>query len=534
MMKSTPGSRESIHVAGSVFFVSSAGRVLKLPIPSSCHRDPLTWRPSKRFFAFFALQFYSVVSALGVNLPGLLTTAFGVEFGHNDTGPFSIESLSSAMTLFTGLGYIVGIPLSLAVGRRPVILGASVVTSAATLWAGNAGDFYQLLIALSIQALACGVSVGLSVLIIIDATFIHERPNALSLMWCLVSAVIRLSMIILPFSADLNHYWRCVYVVWVGPCVVAFVLLWAFVPETFFMRPPIALDGRILVQGGSEKVQVYEDWEEKDGSDCVRPPPDLPPKSAFWSRFKIARAPGSSYKAMWATYVQMFLCILNPLTFWVSLLTGVILSGVIFLNLVQPTLLAEQHGGTHSIESVSVLLGAAGIVGSVLAFPATGPFASWFIRYSSLRNSGVRHAEVYLPIFAIPVVSGLVSVILNGLAIHNNWPPYWLYITSAISIFSYLTGSVAFTLWITEAFPRWAAAALAVQLFTGNMTSFGIGTAVLRWCKTREIIPPTAIISGLILCLGVLAVPAAFYGKNVRQYIQGRWSDSQRGALRPQ
>lgn len=73
--------RDSLHVAGSVFFVSSAGKVLKLPIPSTSHRDPLTWRPSRRALAFVALQFYSVVASFEVNLPGIVMLAIKDEFG---------------------------------------------------------------------------------------------------------------------------------------------------------------------------------------------------------------------------------------------------------------------------------------------------------------------------------------------------------------------------------------------------------------------------------------------------------------------
>jgi vacuolar-type H+-ATPase catalytic subunit A/Vma1 len=47
-------------------------------------------------------------------------------------------------------------------------------------------------------------------------------------------------------------------------------------------------------------------------------------------------------------------------------------------------------------------------------------------------------------------------------------------------------------------------------------------------------VEPTVLISVLIGVLGTLAVPAAFWGKTVRQYIHGRWSDSERTALRPQ
>ncbi|KAM0347619.1 hypothetical protein ACHAPU_004632 [Fusarium lateritium] len=532
-MASSATKRESLPTSGSVFFISSAGRVLKLPIPSRSFRDPLTWSWSKRFLAFFALQCLSIATSFELNLPGLLIVAIRNEFEAKDTSPLGVDSLSSAMTLLTGVGYLISIPLSIAVGRRPVFVGAAALTTLSTMWAGYAGNFHQLLAAVSFQALAAGSATGMCVLIIIDATFIHERPNALSLFWCSGSALIKLSTLILPLTTDVASSWRCVYKIWFAFCVAALILVVLFVPETYFLRPPVALDGRVLVQSSSEKVQVYGGWDEVEDIRKERPLPDIPTSWSLMSNLKVSRAPGTSWRSAAVTYGQMLLCILNPLTFWVSLLTGVSLSGVIFLNLTQPAALIQEAGGKN-LDTINIMLGITGTVGSLLAFPFTGPLASWFTRYHTLRNGGVRHAEIYLAVFSIPVATGFLSVVLNGAAIVNGWHISWIYITSALSIISYLTGNVAFTLWITEAFPRWAAAALAVQLFTGNMVGFGIGSSITPWVRENHITQPTVLISTLLLLMGALAVPAAFWGKTVRQYIQGRWSDSERTALRPQ
>ncbi|KAG8675922.1 hypothetical protein FPOAC1_001917 [Fusarium poae] len=529
----TAAKRESLPTAGSVFFVSSNGRVLRLPIPSRSYRDPLTWSSTKRLLAFCALETLSIAASFALNLPGLLIRAIADEFKSKNTAPFGVESLSSAMTLFTGFGFLIGIPLSTAVGRRPVLVSAAVITVLSTLWAGYGEDFIELLLSVCLQGLAAGSATGMIILILIDATFIHERPTALSLFWCIGSAAIRLSTLVLPYTTDLISTWRCVYRVWLAPCIIALVLVLIFVPETFFLRPPVALDGRVLVQSGSEKVEIYGGWDEVEALRNEKPLPDIPSSSSFWSHFKVSRAPGTNWESAAATYGQMLLCILNPLTFWVSLLAGVILSGVIFLNLTQFTAIMLE-GGVKDEKTINALLSVSGILGSLLAFPAMGPLATWFTRYHSFRTGGIRHAEVYLALFAVPVITGLTSVLINGLTIMRGWSITWIYVTSALSIISYLTGNVAFTLWITEAFPKWAAAAQAVQLFTSNMVGFGIGTGIAPWVQQNHIVEPTVLISVLIGVLGTLAVPAAFWGKTVRQYIHGRWSDSERTALRPQ
>lgn len=41
-------------------------------------------------------------------------------------------------------------------------------------------------------------------------------------------------------------------------------------------------------------------------------------------------------------------------------------------------------------------------------------------------------------------------------------------------------------------------------------------------------------LAGLLLALGGIVVPIAFWGKGARQYINSRWGEGRDGALRPQ
>ncbi|KAH7144123.1 major facilitator superfamily domain-containing protein [Dactylonectria estremocensis] len=528
-----PHKPAPVDISGSVYFISSSGRVLQLPIPSNSARDPLRWSWKKRWGAFLALQFYSVVSSFGLTTPGFLAQAMDYEFDPETIKPFSVSSLSSAMTLFTGLGYLLSIPISTSVGRRPVFLAAAAISTISTLWAGLSGDFVQLLIAICLQAIAVGSAISMCQLIILDATFIHERPFALSIYWCTGGAIVRLFLIALPFTTDLQTQWRPVYDVWFGMCLLSFILILLFVPESFFLRPPVALDGRILVQSGMETVQIYEDWSEISTESNQKPLPDIPPTNTIGNRLKITQAPGTTWRSLPAAYMQMLLCFCNPLIIWVALLSSSILTGVIFLNMTQPAILRSPPWNQDP-ERVSIYLGVSGIFGSLLALPVTGPLITWSIRYFALRSNGTRHAEVYLPGFIPPVFSAFSSLLLFYLTIRNEWSTLLHYTASALSIFSYASGNVAFVLWMTEAFPNLAAAALALFLFFANMVSFGTGAVLMTAIKNRCITPPSLIIMGIILGLGVVAVPVSFWGKAARQFIHGRFDSTGKTALRPQ
>lgn len=351
----------------------------------------------------------------------------------------------------------------------------------------------------------------------------------LSLHWAIDGVLIKLGLVLLPFFLDLSTTWRPIYLTSFAISVVALGLILVLVPETLFLRPPVALDGRVLIQTGAEKVLVYDEEEYAGPSDNKDP---FRSRADSLSQSSLTQAPKTDWKALRATYMQILFCLFNPLSFWVALLGAVNLSGVILLSLTQLTTLAEKWG--KEPDNISTLLGTAGIIGSMLALPATGPLISWFTRYHALRRGGIRHAEVYLFPFSIPVISGFLSILLNGLAIQLTWAPGFLYLACGLSTFSYITANVIFTLWITEAFPQWAAAALATQYAIVNLVSFGIGSGIMTWINARSVVAPTVLLCSLTLVLGGLVIPAVFWGKSVRQYIHGRWNTSERGALRPQ
>ena len=60
-----------------------------------------------------------------------------------------------------GIGAFIWIPLSVAVGRRPVFLLCTVITLLTTVWVGLAGSFYQILVAVSFLGLSVGMSTSM-------------------------------------------------------------------------------------------------------------------------------------------------------------------------------------------------------------------------------------------------------------------------------------------------------------------------------------------------------------------------------------
>ena len=80
--------------SGSVFIITSDGKVLSLPIPSESRYDPLNWNSRKRALALVAVGVYSWI---GLTLPqdaGLTMKGLEREFALTVSGAFRLLFLS--------------------------------------------------------------------------------------------------------------------------------------------------------------------------------------------------------------------------------------------------------------------------------------------------------------------------------------------------------------------------------------------------------------------------------------------------------
>jgi len=137
-------------------------------------------------------------------------------------------------------------------------------------------------------------------------------------------------------------------------------------------------------------------------------------------------------------------------------------------------------------------------------------------------GKGVRHAEHYLPAFILPVLTSTASLILYGITAQRKLPYQLIFLAYGLNTFSIAAMATANILWITEAFPRWAAAALAVMQGTSSIGSFGLGFVMMPWVRSQGIVLMHVQLAIMILGTGCVGVPVAFWGKRVRQFIDGK------------
>ena len=77
----TRSNRESYMLSGSIFLITSSGKTLNLPVPSSSPADPLNWSMWKTTGAVAAIAMNSVVSLTVVQVASLMYQGIMADFG---------------------------------------------------------------------------------------------------------------------------------------------------------------------------------------------------------------------------------------------------------------------------------------------------------------------------------------------------------------------------------------------------------------------------------------------------------------------
>lgn len=322
------------------------------------------------------------------------------------------------------------------------------------------------------------------------------------------------------------------------------VLIFLFVPETYFQRPPVAFDGRVLVQSGTEKVKIYDEWHEipdQSGTKVTMQtiedslPPrieSLPIHTWLATPLRLRPFSGSHPRAALASLIQILLCLGNPLVFWVTLLNALNFGGMMSLGTGFSRIMSQPP---YSLSPVAIgRVNYAAAFGSLLAGPATYGMLHGAMRALTLRNKGLRHAEFYLPAFALPVASGAASCFLFAVAVGRGWDPRWYGFAYGLNSFAFTSGGIVNTIWVTESLPQWAAPALGVVGGVSYVVSWGVTAVLPMWESWWSVEAVNVAIGMLVLLVGLLAVPIAFWGRSVRQFIHGKWCAFEAGALRPQ
>lgn len=244
------------------------GQMQCVPMPSADPKDPLNLPEWRKWACIVTLALFGALALSAEAIVGALVPIFVLEYagidpkilGQIDLSSLSITTpggkpadplqllsslggppiskvnlISTLPILVNGVASYILVPLSMAVGRRPVILFAGVMAWAGGLWAGFSTSLDSHIAARVFQGFGAGAVEALIPLILQDMLFINQRNTAFSL----VSAGQGLFIVAIGLTSPLivvRLSWRYIYYITAITGIVVWIAMIFLVPETRWVR----------------------------------------------------------------------------------------------------------------------------------------------------------------------------------------------------------------------------------------------------------------------------------------------------------
>ncbi|CAK7218243.1 hypothetical protein SBRCBS47491_003443 [Sporothrix bragantina] len=577
------------------------GRMRLVPFPSTNPKDPLNLPEWRKWTAIVSMSFFGALAvATEVANGNLLEPAFALQYAgvnpnviQNATFTLSTDSASVNLTaaldplLPTGASLLptsrinmlstiplltaaaasyVQVPLSVAVGRRPVLLVASLCAWLGALWAGLSSNdidasspasissaLQQHIGARALIGLGSGTVNALIPLVTAhDLVFLHQRHMALAVvvaMEAIVTAGLSAAAPVLAACYD----WRWMYHLVGTAGFLAWLGLVAFVPETrWTLRTKTQLCGGGC--GGDDDTCVYatECGVNKSKALNARLDYDAYGGRTLWTDmgvFVVSPFGAWQWSRAGSCVVDLARTLLLPAVLWVSVVQAILLVAYqAATQLTVTAMLTASTAGTqsfaHSGLALGVSLGSAGVLTVVLGGFVSGRFTLGVTRHlraqqnrrmsmldpaarramKKTRPTVRREAEHNLPVMVLPLALAIAGSFLFGVMFYytmessetTNSSHLWVMLLTACSLLALamLLALVAGSVYLIESYPVWAGPCLvhanslrfvAAFFLTGKTANFVASKGALEaWAVYAE-----------VLIVASLGLPALFFG--------GRW-----------
>jgi len=229
--------------------LTADGKIVLEPQPDESPNDPLNWKAWRRDTALFSLGLYCMV---GGGMTPVLAAGFNDVAEEYDISVPRVALTTGLYMMGLGVGCVLLSPTAILYGKRPVYLASAICFILSSIWSALAPNFTNLVIARIIMGIAVSSVECLPSATVAEIFFLHEKAYRLGIYTLLLLGGKNLVPLVSAVVIQSLH-WRWVF--WIVAIIVAFcgVLLFLFVPETFWDRTPRAAK----YTRGSHKLSSY-------------------------------------------------------------------------------------------------------------------------------------------------------------------------------------------------------------------------------------------------------------------------------------
>jgi MFS family permease len=210
------------------------GQFVLDPQPDDSVNDPLNWPVWQRDAALLSLGFYCL---MGGGMTPILAAGFTDVANTYHVSTQQVAFTTGFYMLGLGLGSVVMSPTAILYGKRPVYLLGATLFVISAVWCALSPNYPSLVVARIFQGFAVSPVECLPSATIAEIYFLHERAYRVGIYTLLLLG--GKNLIPLVSAAIIQGLsWRWVF--WIVAIVVGacLVLLFFFVPETFWDRTP--------------------------------------------------------------------------------------------------------------------------------------------------------------------------------------------------------------------------------------------------------------------------------------------------------
>ncbi|EER24471.1 hypothetical protein D8B26_005207 [Coccidioides posadasii str. Silveira] len=210
------------------------GKIVLDPQPEESLNDPLNWPQWRRDLALLSLGFYCMI---GGGMTPILAAAFNDVSEEYNVSFQKVALTTGLYMLGLGIGSVVMSPTAILFGKRPVYIAGATMFIISAVWCALSPTYVSLVIARIFQGIAVSPVECLPSATIAEIFFLHERAYRVGIYTLLLLGGKNLIPLV---SAAITEGlgWRWIF--WVVAITIAFglVLVFFFVPETFWDRTP--------------------------------------------------------------------------------------------------------------------------------------------------------------------------------------------------------------------------------------------------------------------------------------------------------
>ncbi|ORY63847.1 major facilitator superfamily transporter [Pseudomassariella vexata] len=509
------------------------GEMKLIPMPTPDPKDPLNLSEKRKWIAIGVISFFGSLALAAEIIIGSLIPVFLLEYSGVDphtlntfnfaassggsinfnplsvippgVTPAPIEQVSMLATiplLTNGIASYFLVPLSIGIGRRPVMLLMGVCAWVGGLWAGLSSSLYSHLAARALMGLGAGAVEALIPLIIQDMMFIHQRNKAMSTIVSSQGIIIISLGIAAPYVAAVGD-WRWLYFITSGAGIVAWILMIAFLPETRWKRSKEELSG--------QKIYGLEPGEKRPRLD-----PDTYGPRTFKTTIGLFQY-GFTFKDAGRSMLDTLRTTFFPAVVWATLGN----SAFVIINQ------AAQQLGSFALLAQGWQFKYTGLIvlpfvlATVMVYFLGGPLSDKVSLTITKWHGGVREPEYHLPNLIIPFFSGVIGCFIFGYAAENN--VHWAVIMagSFFIIFAFLTVLTVINVYMVESYPMWAGPVLVNVSSMRLIIAFFFSSTITTWVIEKGFLGTFAVYAEALIVLS-LGIPALYFtGKKIRIWTAG-------------